>query len=146
MKNDVRRKVNFIDTISEKITLKVNTHLNKEGLELEKMKLGFQILLINASKFIVIMTIASILNLVKETLFMTLVFGFIRKSSFGLHAKSSFVCTLACIVMFNFGAYISHYLRFNNYIVFIYFTIINLFLYKYAPADTEYHPFDKKYF
>jgi accessory gene regulator B len=140
MENNLKNQINLIDRIADSITFKVNTYLNKEGLELEKMKLGFEIVLINVSKLIIIMTIAAMLNLVKETLFMILVFGCIRRSSFGIHAKSSIMCTFTCILMFNFGAYLSHYLNLNNYIVFICFTIINILLFKYAPADTECHP------
>lgn len=138
IKNDI--KINLIDILAEFITSKVNSKLNKEGLELEKLKLGFQILLINISKAIIIIAIASVLNTIKETLFMIVVFGCIRKKSFGVHAKSSLVCTLTCIVIFDFGAYFSQYLKLNNYIIIISFIIINILLYKYAPADTEYHP------
>jgi accessory gene regulator B len=140
MENNLKNQINLIDRIADSITFKVNTYLNKEGLELEKMKLGFEIVLINVSKLIIIMTIAAMLNLVKETLFMILVFGCIRKRAFGIHAKSSIMCTITCIMMFDFGAYFSNYLKINNCIVCIAFTIINILLYKYAPADTEYHP------
>lgn len=140
MENNLKTKINLIDRIAEGITIMVNTYLKKEGLELEKMKLGFQILLINVSKFISIITIGAMFNLLKESLFMIFIFGCIRKRAFGLHAKSSIMCTLTCIIMFDFGAYLSRYLEFNNYIVFIAFIIINILLYKYAPADTECHP------
>lgn len=140
MENKLKNYINLIDILAENITLNINAYLRKEGLELEKMKLGIQVLLINISKFFIIMILAVMLNLVKETLFMILVFGCIRKHAFGLHAKSSIMCTLICILMFNFGAYLSHYLIFNNYIVFMIFTIINILLYRYAPADTASHP------
>ncbi len=140
MENKLSNQVNLIDQLAGCFTSKVNTYMNKEGLELEKMNLGFQILIINISKLIIIMALAAVFNLVKETLFMILVFGCIRKRTFGLHAKSSVVCTITCIAMFNFGSYISQFIKVNNYIVFIVFTIINILLYKYAPADTECHP------
>jgi accessory gene regulator B len=38
-----------MEKIAESIVLKLNKHLNKEGLELQKMKLGIEILLINVS-------------------------------------------------------------------------------------------------
>jgi accessory gene regulator B len=140
MENKLKNRVDYIDLFAECLTSRVNTYLNKEGLELEKMKLGFQILIINISKFIILFAVAEVLGLVKETILMIIVFGCLRKCTFGLHAKSSLVCTITCIAMFNIGSYISQFVKINNYIVFIAFTIINILLYKYAPADTECHP------
>lgn len=140
MEKEIKDNVSLMERLTECITFKLNRYLNKEGLELEKLRLGCEILLINVSKFLIIITIATIFNLLKETLLMILIFGILRKRTFGLHAKSSVMCTIVCILMFNFGAYFCQYLKFNNYIVFIIFLVINILLYKYAPADTECHP------
>lgn len=140
MENKIKTQVSFMERAAEVITNKINSYLHKEGLELQKMKLGLEILLINISKFFIIFTIASIFNLLKESLLMTLVFASIRRNAFGLHAKNSFICTLVSLNIFVVGAYLSYYLKFNNYTTFIIFTIVNILLYKYAPADTENHP------
>ena len=104
------------------------------------MRLGLEIVLLNVSKFFVVFTIAAYLNLFKEALLMIIAFGCIRKSAFGLHAKSSIVCTINTVGMFVGGAYISQYIKINNYVVLSVFLILNLLIYKYAPADTENHP------
>ena len=140
MKNKSKNEISIMERLSEIITLKINRYLNKEGLELQKMKLGFEILLINISKFFIIFLIATKFNLLKESLLMTFVFASVRRSAFGLHAKSSIICTLTCITLFVFGAHLSYYLNFTNYIVISIFTLVNILLYKYAPGDTEYHP------
>ena len=138
MRNKIQ--ISLMERLAQVIVNNINSYLDKEGLELQKMKLGIEILLINISKFILIFIIAVKFNLLKESLFMSLVFVSIRRNSFGLHAKNSFVCTLVSLTIFVFGSYLSYYLKFNNYAVFIIFTIINILLYKYAPADTENHP------
>lgn len=138
MENKIQ--LSLMEKVADIITNKINYHLNKEGLELKKMRLGIEILLINISKFTVIFTIAAILNLLKEAVFMSAIFACIRRNAFGIHAKNSFMCTLTSLGMFVFGSYISYYLKFNNYEVFSIFTIVNILLYKYAPADTENHP------
>lgn len=140
MKNIFSSKVSIMENLAELITAKLNIYLNKEGLELQKMKLGFEILLINTTKLFIILIAAAKFNLLKESLIMIFVFASIRYNAFGLHAKNSIVCTITSLFFFVFGAYITNYLKFNNYAVFIIFIIINFLLYKYAPADTENHP------
>lgn len=129
-----------MEKISESIVLKLNRYMNKEGLELQKMKLGIEILLINISKLIVIMSVSVYFNLLKETAFMIIIFAIMRRNAFGLHAKNSIVCTIMSLIMFVFGAYLGCFIEFNNYIVFIVFIIMSFLFYKYAPADTEKHP------
>lgn len=140
VENKFKVKISLMERFAEIIIIKLNSYLNKEGIELKKMKLGIEIILINLSKFIIIFFVAARLNLLKETLFMTLVFASIRKSSFGLHANNSIICTIISLIIFVFGPYISYYIKLNNYLVFIIFVLINLILYKYAPADTVNHP------
>ncbi len=140
METKLKNKISLMETLAENITFKINKYSNKEGLELQKMKLGLEILLINISKFFMIFVISAIFNLVNESLLMLLVFASIRRNAFGLHSKSSIVCTSISVIMFVFGSYLSYYLKFNNYTVFTVFVIINILLYKYAPADTEHHP------
>jgi len=140
MENNSKYKLSLIEKLAEYIALKLNVHLKKEGLELLKLKLGLEIILINLSKFIVIFLVAAYFNLLKEAALMSLVFGSIRRYAFGLHAENSIVCTITSLLMFVFGSYLSYHLILNNYIILISFLVIIIVLYKYAPGDTEYHP------
>jgi accessory gene regulator B len=140
MENKLKLKISLTEKLAEKITLKLNMRLNKEGLELKKMKLGLEILLINLTKFIIIFSLAAYFGLLKEALFMTLIFGSVRKSSFGLHANNSIICTIISALMFIGGPYLGYHLIINNYLVFMFFVPANILLYKYAPADTTNHP------
>lgn len=136
----LKNELSLMEILAEKIIFFINKRLNKEGLELQKMKLGVEILLINVSKMIIICTLATIFNLLKETILISMLFAFIRSTSFGLHAKNSIVCTIVTSIMFIGGSYLSNHLRLNNYNVIVISTILSILLYKYAPADTENHP------
>lgn len=144
MAYNLKSKISFTENMAEVITLKINRQLKKDGLELQKMKLGIEIILINISKFIVILSLAIYFNFLKEVAVMMLCFGSIRRVSFGIHARSSIVCTIISIAQFILGAYLSHYIKINNYIVLAIFLMVNLLLYKYAPADTDNHPLIRK--
>lgn len=140
MEEKLKLKTSLTERVSDIIVERLNRSLNKEGLELIKMRLGIQIVLINLTKFIVIFFIAAQFNLLKEAIFMSLVLGSVRRSSFGIHSNNSIVCTIITSIVFLFGPYLSYNLELNNYFVFIIFLVINLLLFKYAPADTEKHP------
>ncbi len=133
-------EANLTEKLANAVTVKLNRHLKKEGLELMKMKLGVEIIFINVTKFLIVFTAAALFGLLKEALFMSLIFGSVRKSAFGLHAKNSIVCTLVTFLMFVGGSYISHSIKLNNYLILLIFTVLNILLFKYAPADTENHP------
>lgn len=140
MQGEISNEISFTERLSDIIAMRLNRQLHKEGVELMKMKLGLEILLINITKFAIVFIVAAQFKLLKETAFMSLIFACVRKSAFGLHAKNSIVCTITTLIMFVAGSYAGHYIKLNNYVVFYIFLTINLLLFKYAPSDTENHP------
>ena len=135
-----RCETSFTERLAERITMRLNVKVKKEGVELAKMRLGLEILFININKLGIVFLIASHFNFLKESIFMMLVFASIRSGAFGLHAKRSVICTLITSAMFVAGPYISYRIQLNNYMVAVAFIIITFCFYKYAPADTENHP------
>lgn len=140
MQNKLKIRINIIEALSDMFAEKLNESLQKEGIELVKMKLGIQIILIDLSKMIVIFSIAVVFNLLKETAFLFFIFAVARKNAFGVHARNSLVCTVSSTFLFVFGAYASSYIVFNNAEIMLLFSIMNVLIYKYAPADTENRP------
>ncbi|MBK1809913.1 accessory gene regulator B family protein [Clostridium sp. YIM B02505] len=130
----------IMEKLADNIAMKINKVIQKDGIELQKVKLGIEILLINISKFILILLISIKLHLVIETTIITIVLWVIRSKAFGLHAKNSIICTITSLMLFVTGGYVSNLMEFNKYLIFCIFIIINIALYMYAPADTEYHP------
>lgn len=133
-------QTSLTEKLVERIVMRFNTKVKKEGLELAKMKLGLEILFININKMFIVFLIASYFNILKESLFICLVFASIRSTAFGLHAKNSMVCTLITSMMFVAGPYVSYHIKLDNYEVLVAFIIMTFCFYKYAPADTENHP------
>lgn len=133
-------QTSITEKLVEKIVIRINTRVKKEGLELAKMKLGLEIIFINMNKFFIVFLIASYCNLLKESLFMSFIFGSIRRTAFGIHAKNSMICTLVTSIMFVAGPYVSYYIKLDNSAVLASFIIMTFSFYKYAPADTENHP------
>lgn len=129
-----------MERLAVKITSVINSCLIKDGLEVQKIKLGIEILLINISKFLFIVVLSLIFNLYKETIVMLIAFACIRKSSFGIHSRTSLGCTAICTIMFVLGSYACQYIKINNYEIMCIFCVVISFLYKYAPADSENHP------
>lgn len=140
LENKSKIDTTIMERVSESITYKINKHLKKEGLDLVKMKFGMEVLLINISKFSIVLILSVALNLLMESIIIILAFCSLRRTAFGLHAKSSIVCTICCIGMFVGGPYLSHYLKPNNLTIAIIHTIIIFLVYMYAPADTQNHP------
>lgn len=128
----------------EKIALKCTKYVRKYGdrteLELKKIKYGIEVILINLTKFMILMILAYFLKIIPHILVIMISFGLVRKSAFGLHSESSAKCTVISIMSFVGGVYISkHYPLEIKTIIFIFLILISLFV-KYAPADTEKRP------
>ncbi|QAA31127.1 accessory gene regulator B family protein [Clostridium manihotivorum] len=140
MENKLKNKMNFTENLAGIFTERLNLYIHKEGIDLLKLKLGIEIILINLTKFTIIFSIAAYTGLIKESILMSTVFASLRKSAFGIHAKNSVICTIVSVNMFVTGAYMSRYIPINNIMVVTIFTFIITLLYKYAPADTESHP------
>ncbi|GKU26563.1 accessory gene regulator B family protein [Clostridium folliculivorans] len=140
MEENLPNNMTILEKLAHNIAMKINKVIQKDGIELQKVKLGIEIFLINISKFILILLISIKLHLVIETTIITIALGAIRSKAFGLHAKNSIVCTITSLMLYVIGGYASNLIQPTKYIIFCIFIIINIALYMYAPADTEYHP------
>jgi len=125
---------------AERLARKINRYTNKEGIELEKMVLGSEILLINVSKIIIIYSLAALLGILTQTFVTHAAFALIKRYSFGLHALNSTVCTLVSCAIFVGIPLLLYDVYINNYIVAAAFAAVIIILYQYAPADTKARP------
>ena len=119
---------------------KMNAYTCKEGLELQKMELGMEIVIINMSKLIIIFALAALLGVLWQTFVIYVAFATIKRYSFGLHALNSTVCTLVSCCMFVIVPLLLIGVGINNVGVIVTFSIIIPVLYLYAPADTKARP------
>lgn len=145
MKKILTIKLDLYEMITQVIIRYFETTLEFNELEREKLYLGILSIVINFTKMSIICLIALAIGLLRETLIVVVIFSSLRLTAAGLHAKSSFACTITSILAFIGGAYMSKQLMINEICFMFIVSIIVILLYKYSPADTENRPIlDKK--
>lgn len=113
--------------------------------KLAEIKYGLEAIYILISKSVVILTCAFILNIFKEVVIFTLIYGLIRLFSFGLHATKSYICLISSLIIFITIPFICKYIDINAYVKSAINSICILLIFKNAPADTYKKPIiDKK--
>lgn len=108
--------------------------------KLEVIAYGLEALYITITKTIVILLLAWILGVIKETFFILLFYNIIRTTSFGMHAKKSSHCYIISGVLFIGMGLICRYIGINFYIKLLITSLSFITLLIYAPADTYKRP------
>lgn len=114
----------------------------REISELDKKKLNYwvQMIYLNVTKLVTILIVAILLDVVIEALIIWFFFAMIKRTAFGIHAKSSLSCTIASVLIFDGGAVIGKFVDLPSYISYIIFVVTFIIFILYAPADTEARP------
>jgi len=118
----------------------LNRYANKEGIELQKMILGMEILLHNMPKLILMIAISLYFGILPQTLATWFSFIIIRKNAGGLHAGKSLTCTLITLLMFVAAPYALINIQINTAVFLLIFAVTGLGLYRYSPSDTAARP------
>ncbi|WP_416365227.1 accessory gene regulator AgrB [Paraclostridium ghonii] len=108
-----------------------------DRIQFLKCKLGIELLLINFTKFIVVYGLAFILHTLVLTAIFHLSFFCIRVSSYGVHAKNSWVCSVISLIVFVLGPKLAYSLTIPAYISVIIALLSIYNIYKYAPGSTK---------
>jgi accessory gene regulator B len=123
------------------------------GLERQKEKMltfGLELLLGSALEFALIMALASLFGIFRETLILVLTAGILRLVSGGEHCQAYYRCLIGGTVFFLLMGWLVKWL---NYVIawrgFILLTIITFIavpgvIWKYAPGETENKPLTEK--
>jgi accessory gene regulator B len=135
--------------LSEKCSEKLLNYItsvlpDKTDEDLEIIKYGLEILLMNIPKTGVILAIAYMLSILKYTLCTLVIFSILRYFAAGIHSRRSVSCLLSTLVFMLGTTYVS--LKFQLTITeksLIFFPALYVY-YKYAPADTEEKPYLNK--
>lgn len=129
---------------SEKIAIKISDWLfegdDVNELNYLKAKLGIESIIIDVSKAIVVYVAAFAAGTLIPTFVTHLSYMGLRKFSMGLHAKSSFVCTIVSVLMFVGVPYLIEGIVIGRWWIFFAFSMSTWLFWKYAPADTEKAP------
>ena len=136
----MRMENKLIHQAAENLASRFNRYMGKEGLELQKLVLGLEIMIINVSKFIIIYLAAFLLGTLWQTVVLHVGYMLVKRYSFGLHALNSTICTLVSCTMFVFIPRLLQGVGVNSWVVLTAFVPIIVCLYLYAPADTKARP------
>lgn len=117
---------------------KNKSDLNEEQLEI--IEYGLEGLYLTIIKIIIILLLAIVLDILKETVLMIIFYNVTRFFTFGLHAKTSTTCLITSLLLFIGGTYLATYLQIPLIVKIILSVICLILICIYAPADTEKRP------
>lgn len=115
---------------------------NKE--QLERIQYGLESIYLSLTKVVVIIMLAIIFNILKETIIVLLLFNVLRTTGFGLHATKSWGCWISSIPTFIGIPLICKYVQLPQYLLIGISAISLISFIFFAPADTEKRPLIRK--
>lgn len=130
----------YIHGYSEILADRMCIYLDKKGIEKVKLQYGLEILLLNIPKLILVLGISLILGVLLQTLLTLASFNILRLKAFGAHAKNASSCFVSSVIVFIPIVYVANKIYINNTFVLVFFSILSILVYMYAPADTEKRP------
>ncbi len=122
----------------------ISKNCNYDDIKLREIRYGIETIYLTITKAIIITIIAFILGTIKELLLFSLLYGILRMTGFGLHAKKAWHCWVLSLSLFTLIPYLIKVLTINKNIIIICFAICIILLSIYAPADTEKRPLINK--
>ncbi len=108
--------------------------------EIETIMYGVETIYITVTKTIIIFTLAAILGLFKELLFLLVAFNIIRIPAFGLHASNGTICLIFSSLLFIISTFLCKYIEMPIYMIIILYLLMFINILLYAPADTVKRP------
>lgn len=128
------------EVIINNIMLNIKNNKDYTDQKLNEIKYGLEALYLTTTKIAVIYIIAIILNSYKELTLIFLLYGTLRLTGFGIHAKSSKECWVSSLLIFVPIPYLLKFIFIPKYINIILSIIGTILLLIYSPADTEKRP------
>jgi len=121
-----------------------NYYPNYSKEQIEKIQYGLEALYLSITKVIIILIVSFLLNILKETLIVLLLFNILRATGFGLHATKSWGCWITSLPTFIVVPWICKFIVIPLYILIIIASISLLCFLFFAPADTHKRPLIRK--
>lgn len=110
----------------------------------KKLRYGLEGIYLTLTKMIVLIILATILNMLKEFILIMIFFNIIRYSGFGFHAEKSWQCLIFSTFNFIIIPYVLLHIELPSFIVFTICAIAMLHFILFAPADTKKRPLPNK--
>lgn len=112
--------------------------------KLDEIMYGVEGIYLTITKTIVILSLALILGIFKELIFLLIAFNFIRLFAFGMHANNSWTCLIFSSLVFLGGAALCKYVILSKELIYILYLVVLIIIAIYSPADTIKRPLIKK--
>ncbi|HAN10828.1 MAG TPA: hypothetical protein DCP90_09505 [Clostridiales bacterium] len=132
--------IKLVEKISVKTTDFIGTYCSLSEEELQKVKYGIDILILNSYKLVIVFFLAYLLGILLQTFLFMLSYGFIRLFAFGMHARHGTTCLLLTTIIFIGLTYYSPLILLNHFQISVLFIINITAIILFAPADTEKKP------
>ena len=130
-------KKKFLD-ISIKMIKKKYPEYDEEKLEV--ISYGLEALYLTITKMVIILLLAFVFGVLKETLLILFFYNIIRTTAFGMHAKKSSHCYIISSTLFVGAALLCKYVDINIYVKLVIACLSFITLIIYSPADTYKRP------
>ncbi|RLL42889.1 hypothetical protein D8M04_15180 [Oceanobacillus piezotolerans] len=137
MKKLELNKISLTEAAAIRVAEWVNTQLKEDNKAYLKLKLGLEMLFINITKMLIVYSMAYILNLLTATIIFHLSYYLIRKNAYGVHAKTSALCSLISVLYFVGIPYVATLVTIPNAIILVIYLINAVILYFFAPSFTR---------
>lgn len=108
--------------------------------KIDDIRYGLEATYLSLTKLVVLTLVSFCLGILKEFIFLLILFNFLRISGFGLHASKSWMCWISSSITFIVGTILCKYIVIPKYVLVILSTICILGFILYAPADTIKRP------
>jgi len=110
------------------------------ALEEKKLKYGLEGFYNVATKTVVFLALAIVLDIVPEYFMLIFVYSTLRLYGFGIHMKTSFQCWMTSLPMYIGGCFLIKHVVFPDIILFIMWAFGFISFLLFAPADTPSRP------
>lgn len=137
MKKLELNKISLTEATATRVADWVNSQLKEDKKAYLKLKLGLEVIFINITKMLIVYSVAYLLNLLTATIIFHLSYFLIRRSAYGVHAKTSFLCSLISVVSFVGIPYVATLITIPNALILIIYVINVAILYRFAPSLTK---------
>lgn len=122
----------------------ISKYKDYNNTKLKEIKYGLEILYLTITKFIVISIITILLGIFKEYVLLFFLYGILRISGFGLHAKTTKNCYIISIITYILFPFLIKYMPYNDLGAIILSCISFFTILLFSPADTEKRPLINK--
>ena len=130
--------------IIDKIINLIQSYYHYDDIKIKEIRYGLESIYLTILKLIIVIILSLIIHVFKELCLFFLLYGILRATGFGLHAKNSIECWIFTLLFFtSFPFLIKHLIINNNYLLIGSIILLPLII-KYAPADTEKRPLINK--